>query len=208
MTSGIGWEEPPTFSPFEWSLGKLEGSPWSSLKGKPGTVFHYSNAGVAHLVLLFNHAAGKDLYPYLKERLFAPAGMEKISWQQLGGDGEIGPFSQGYSGVHTTAREHARFLYLALHRGRWGDRQVVPEKYYDFAWEPTKVKPDYGGLWWVFPHHPDAPRDLVQTAGFRQNHGFVVPSLDLVFVRVGDGLTYPKDFERELVKRVLAAVSK
>jgi hypothetical protein len=95
---------------------------------------------------------------------------------------------------------------LALHRGRWAGRQVVPQGYYDFAWKGTKVNPEYGGLWWVFPHQPDAPRDLVQTAGFRQNHGFVVPSLDLVFVRVGDGCQYPKEFERELVRRVLAAM--
>jgi CubicO group peptidase (beta-lactamase class C family) len=209
MTSGIGGEEPPTFAPFEWSLGKFEGSAWSRLKEDPGTGFHYSNAGVAHLALLFNHAAGKDLFPFLRERVFEPVGMDKVSWEPLGGNGEngeIGPLSQGFSGISTTAREHARFLYLALHRGKWAGKQVVPEGYYDFAWKGTKVNPEYGGLWWVFPHQPDAPRDLVQTAGFRQNHGFVVPSLDLVFVRVGDGFNYPKDFERDLVKRVLAAV--
>jgi len=208
MTSGIGWEEPPTFAPFEWALGKLDGSAWSTLKGKPGTVFNYSNAGIAHLVLIFNHAAGKDLYPFLKERVFGCIGMERVSWHQLGGAGEIGPFDQGFSGVLTTAREHARFLYLALHRGRWAGKQVVPAAHYDFTWQGTKVNPEYGGLWWVYPHHRHAPRDLVQTAGFRQNHGFIVPSLDLVFVRVGAGFRYPKDFEHELVKRVLAAVRK
>jgi hypothetical protein len=104
--------------------------------------------------------------------------------------------------------QHARFLYLALQRGRWGEKRVVPASYFDFAWKGTKVKPEYGGLWWVYPNHPDGPRDLVQTAGFRQNHGFVVPSLDLVFVRVGDGFQYPKDFERGLVRRVLAATIK
>jgi CubicO group peptidase (beta-lactamase class C family) len=134
--------------------------------------------------------------------------MENIRWHRLGGDGEIGPFSQGFSGVTTTARDHARFLYLALRHGRWAAKQLVPAKHYDFAWKGTTVKPDYGGLWWVFPHHPDGPKDLVQTAGFRHNHGFVVPSLDLVFVRVGDGFRYPRDFEQQLVKRILAAVVK
>jgi CubicO group peptidase (beta-lactamase class C family) len=208
MTSGIGGEEPYTFAPFEWALGKIDGSPWRKLKGKPGTIFHYSNAGIAHLVLLFQHAAGRDLFPFLKERVFDPIGMEKISWHQLGGGGQIGPFSEGFSGVNTTAREHARFLYLALHHGKWADAQLVPADHYDFAWRGTSVNPEYGGLWWVYPHHKDAPRDLVQTAGFRQNHGFVVPSLDLVFVRVGDGFHYPREFEQELVRRVLAAVQK
>ena len=39
----------------------------------------------------------------------------------------------------------------------------------------------------MHPRHKDAPKDLVQTAGARNNHGYVVPSLDLVFVRLGDG---------------------
>ena len=106
----------------------------------------------------------------------------------------------------TTAREHARFCYLSLHRGEWAGKQIVPAGYYDFAWAAIAEKPDYGAQWWVYPHHKDAPRDLVQCAGFRNNHGYVIPSLDLVFVRVGRGDKYPPDFESELVKRVLAAV--
>lgn len=208
MVSGIGGEPVPAEAPFETALGKTEKSPFAKLKGDPGTVFNYSNAGVAHLVLVFNRAAGKELYLFMKERVFDPVGMEKVTWQQLGGSGKIGPFSQGYSGVHTTAREHARFCHLALHKGTWAGKQVVPASYYDFAWAGTKVKPDYGAQWWVQPRHPDAPKDLVQTAGARNNHGYVVPSLDLVVVRVGDGLKYPKAFEQDLVKKVIAAVEK
>jgi CubicO group peptidase (beta-lactamase class C family) len=131
--------------------------------------------------------------------------MEKVTWTQIGG-GKLGPFSQGYSGVMTNPREHARFCYLALHKGTWNGKPIVPASYYDFAWQGTKVKPDYGAQWWVNPRHPDAPKDLVQTAGARNNHGYVVPSLDLVFVRVGDGQKYEKGFEQDLVKKVIAAV--
>ena len=56
MASGIGPEPVPMKLPFETSLGHVDGSPFAKLKGDPGTVFNYSNAGVAHLVLLFNHA--------------------------------------------------------------------------------------------------------------------------------------------------------
>ena len=48
----------------------------------------------------------------------------------------------------------------------------------------------------------------MQTAGAINNHGYVVPSLDLVFVRLGDGRKFPKGWEPELVKKVLSAVSK
>jgi CubicO group peptidase (beta-lactamase class C family) len=205
MTSGIGGEEPYPFATLEWSLGKFQGSPWSKLKGDPGTVFHYSNAGVTHLALIFRHVAGRALFPFMKERVFEPIGMEQVRWTSMG-DNNWGQVSQGFSGILTTAREHARFMYLAMHRGQWAGKQVVPDGYFDFAWQGTKVKADYGGLWWVYPHHPEAPKDLVQTAGFRQNHGFAVPSLDLIFVRFGLGFNYPKEFEGELVKKVLAAV--
>ena len=92
----------------------------------------------------------------------------------------------------TTPREHARFCYLALHKGEWAGKRLAPADYYDFAWKGQKIKPDYGGQWWVYPRHKDAPKDLVQTAGARNNHGYVVPSLDLVFVRLGDGKQVPE----------------
>ena len=206
MASGLGEENPPPRQPFEWALGHVEGSPMATLRNDPGTAFHYSNAGVAHLVLLFRHAQGTDLFPFLKERLFDPIGLAQVRWQRIGGDGSIGPLSQGYSGIYTTPREHARFCTLALHRGVWAGRRLVPEAYYDFAWKGTAVNPAYGAQWWVHPRVPDAPRDLVMTLGRDHNDGFVCPSLDLVFVRLGNGTTFPPDFERELVRRVLAAV--
>jgi CubicO group peptidase (beta-lactamase class C family) len=206
MASGLGSEPVPAKDPFEWSLGHVEGSPMAKLKGDPGTVFNYSNAGVAHLVLVFNRAAGRDLFPFLKERVFDRIGISRIRWKTIGGDGAIGAFNQGYSGIFTTAREHARFCQLALHKGEWAGQRIVPAEYYDFAWKGITIKPEYGAQWWVYPHHPDAPRDLVQTAGARKNHGFVVPSLDLVFVRLGDGEHYADDFEPGLVQKVLAAV--
>lgn len=207
MTSGTGPEPvPQDKKPFEFSLGHVEGSPFAKLKAEPAEMFNYSNAGVAHLVLVFPRAAGKDLFPFLKERLFEPIGMTQLRWQQIGGDGGIGPFSQGYSGIYTTPRQHARFCYLGLHKGEWAGKRLVPESYYDFAWKGTAAKADYGAQWWVSPHVPNAPRDLVMTLGRDHNDGFVCPSLDLIFVRLGNGNKFPKDFERDLVHKVLAAV--
>ena len=162
MASGLGTEAVPAKKPFEWALGHVEGSPFAKLKGDPGTVFNYSNAGVAHLVLVFQRAAGVDLYPFLKERLFDPIGMKQVRWDALGGDGAIGPFSQGYSGIHSTPREHARFCQLALHRGEWAGKRIVPASYYDFAWKSSPANPTYGAQWWVYPRWkegPDRPSD-------------------------------------------------
>lgn len=208
MLSGIGGGGPPAEAPFEWALGQLPGSPViAKLTGTPGTVFNYSDANICHLVLLFQRAAGRDLLPFLKERVFEPIGLRQATWLQIGGKGHLGPLSQGFSGLHTTAREHARFCYLALHRGNWAGKRIVLARHYDFAWKGTTVKPDYGALWWVYPHLREAPKDLVESIGYKNNLGIIVPSLDLVVVRLGDGAKYPPNFERELVKKILAAVS-
>ena len=86
-------------------------------------------------------------------------------------------------------------------------KRLAPADYYDFAWKGQDIKPEYGAQWWVFPRHKDAPRDMVQTAGAYNNHGYIVPSQDLVFVRLGNGRKFPKDFEDQLVAKVLAAVN-
>ncbi len=209
MTSGIGPENVPAKAPFEVALGVSEKSPFAKLKSDPGKAFHYSNAGVAHLVLVFHQAAGKDLSPFLKERLWTPIGVETVRWEQIGGKGDLGPLSQGFSGIFTTPREHARFCYLALHKGEWAGKRVVPSAHYEFAWTGTKAKSDYGAQWWLADHFKGAgaPKDFVATLGAFHNDGFVVPSLDLVVVRLGNSRKFPKDFERRLVEKVLAAVT-
>jgi CubicO group peptidase (beta-lactamase class C family) len=213
MASGLGEENPPVQDhPFEWSLGHVTGSPMIKLKHDPRDAFHYSNAGVAHLVLLFRKAAGEDLFPFLKRRLFEPIGLTLLRWNQIGGPesgrNAIGPLSQGYSGIFTNPRQHARFCYLALHRGEWAGKRIVPSVYYDFAWKGTAVKPDYGAQWWTQTRVPGAPNDLVMTLGRDNNDGFIVPSLDLVFVRLGDGREFPREFEKNLVLKVLSAMVK
>jgi CubicO group peptidase (beta-lactamase class C family) len=213
MTSGLDVQGPPIKNrPFEWSLGHVERSPMIKLLADPGTTFHYSNAGVSHLVLVFNHAVGDDLFPFLKRRLFDPIGMKNVTWRMIGGDGGIGPYNQGYAGIYTTLREHARFCYLAMHKGEWKLRRIVPAAYYDFAWTGTKAKTDYGAQWWIAVPEPGIPKDMVMTRGLNHNDGFIIPSLDLVFVRFGDGdrKTFPdaKNFQSQLVHKVLAAVVK
>ncbi|HVS37048.1 MAG TPA: serine hydrolase, partial [Gemmataceae bacterium] len=54
MASGLGEEGvPEDATAFDVALGHADKSPFAKLKSDPGKEFHYSNAGVAHLVLLF-----------------------------------------------------------------------------------------------------------------------------------------------------------
>ena len=204
MTAGFAAESPPKEAPFKWVFGRGSVSSMAQLAADPGAQFYYSNGGAAHLLPLFHRITGRDLFPFLNERMFGPIGLHNIRWLQIGGNGDLGPYSQGYSGVLTTAREHARFCHLALHRGQWDGHRIVPEEYYDFAWEPTDADPEYGGMWWIY----HVPERVVWTRGARKNNGYVVPDKDLIFVRVGDATSdhFPDDFGRHLAAKVIATI--
>jgi len=193
--------------PFEMALGHVEGSPWAQLTGEPGTMFNYSSPGVLHMILVFNHAAGMDLLPYIKERLCDPIGLENVGWGKTGGKGAIGPYCSP-GAFNCSARDHARFCYLAMHRGNWAGKQIVPAEYYEWAFTGTKENPAYGAQWWLAPRYKDVPADFVQTYGHLYNDGYLIPSLDLVFVRLGRGEVFPPSFQSGLVKLVLSAVQK
>jgi CubicO group peptidase (beta-lactamase class C family) len=194
--------------PFEMALGHVEGSPWATLRAEPGRMFNYSSPGVLHMILVFNHAAGQDLLPYIKPRLCDKIGMENVGWGTTGGrGGAIGPHNSP-GGFNCSARDHARFCYLAMHRGNWAGKQIVPASYYEWAFAGTEANPAYGAQWWLAPRYKNVPADLVQTYGHLYNDGYLIPSLDLVFVRLGRGETFPAGFQANLLQKVLAAVEK
>ena len=138
MTSGIPGERAgvvgiPTATnagPFEHALGRCAnryGRRVDTLYADPGTAWDYSDPAMAHLALAFAHITGREMADVMQERVFAPIGIENLSWDVQGGSGFLGPHTNAHTGIHVSARELARFGYLALHRGRWEGRQVVPE---------------------------------------------------------------------------------
>ena len=145
---------------------------------------------------------------FLQERVFQPTGMENLSWDVQGGSGFLGPHTNAHTGVHVSARELARFGYLALHRGKWGEAQVVPEWWLDLATQTSQAhNPNYGYTWWVNTagaNWPGLPRDAFALSGFRSNRCYVVPSLDLVVVRIGTGT--PTWDEQGLITGIVKAI--
>jgi CubicO group peptidase (beta-lactamase class C family) len=113
-----------------------------------------------------------------------------------------------------TARDFARLAYLWLHRGRWGDRQLVPQAWMDLATrryqrEDGTTPSPYGYTFWVMDGIEGVPGDLVMSRGHNLNHSFVIPSLDLVVVRQGnDNRRMDGDvpFADEVIRRIVAAV--
>jgi CubicO group peptidase (beta-lactamase class C family) len=219
MTSGIPGESrgvmglavAPRSGEYELALGKEPnrfGISAAKLTGEPGTVWDYSDAAFAHLSLFFAHAAGREIDDYMKERVFDPIGMEDVSWDRQGGSGHIGPHTNAHSGLHLSARDFARLGYLLAHDGRWRDMQIVPRSWIQTATQSSqKLNPSYGYTFWVNTDAvlwPTVPRDAFAFRGYGANRCYVVPSLDLVVVRVGDAP--PNWGEESLLPAVMAAV--
>jgi CubicO group peptidase (beta-lactamase class C family) len=192
----------PSVNAFEGALGyrPLRGREtpadlWAShLTADPGARWDYSDPAFAHLSLAFRHMAGRELAEFMQERVLGPIGIESLEWEQLGlDDGRIGAHTNPFSGVHIAARELARFGYLMLRQGLWQGQQIVAPWWLELCTKTSQPHNQrYGLTWWVNTQAtlwPAAPRDAFSALGYNTNLCAVIPSLDLVVVRVGSGPT-------------------
>lgn len=88
-------------------------------------------------------------------------------------------------GVWINSWDMARFGYLWLRSGRWGDKQIVPSDYVKAALTPSANGPDYGYLWWLNTQQknmPGLPVTAFAARGAGSNTIFVSPEHDLVIV--------------------------
>jgi CubicO group peptidase (beta-lactamase class C family) len=87
-----------------------------------------------------------------------------------------------------TARNWARIGLLHLWDGVWMGERLLPEGWVDFVSTPASAweEPVYGGLFWVNgTGRWNLPRDAFFASGAGGQHTFIVPSHDLVVVRMG-----------------------
>jgi len=202
MTSGIPGEAEglygvPTSTgqgSFEFALGHCPNryGKWTDkLVADPGSHWDYSDPAMVHLSLAFASVAGQDIGDFIQERIFEPIGIEQASWDVLGGSGFIGPHTNPHVGLHISARELARFGYLTMHGGVWAGEQLIPQWWMDLATQSSQnLNSDYGYTFWVNSagtHWPGLPKDMFALEGSKTNRCYVIPSLDLVVVRVGTG---------------------
>jgi CubicO group peptidase (beta-lactamase class C family) len=148
----------------------------------PGADWYYSSGDTQLFSAVIEAATGMEAGQYAQEKLFGPIGMEGASWMT----DEAG-HTMTFCCVYTTARNFARFGYLFLRDGRWNDEQVVPE---DWVEESTRASqwenPSYGYYWWLLDF-PDVPEDMYMAMGFQTKRTYIIPSLDIVAVRIGEG---------------------
>lgn len=160
------------------------------LEDPPGTSGRYRNCDpLLTMGLLRERACGGDIEAFLTwpyEQLL----------NQIGANGMIletdrhGHFLiSGHD--YGRARDWARLGQLHLQRGAWGSEQIIPEHYADFMRTPARhAWPKghaYGGFCYVNSDKimPTLPEDAFIMSGGGRQRVVMVPSLDLVIVRLG-----------------------
>ena len=79
----------------------------------------------------------------------------------------------------------ARLGLLVARRGRWGDRQILPEAWVRDMLSPSPTNASYGYLWWLnqgAARYPSAPASSVFARGAGSNIIWIDPEHDLVAV--------------------------
>jgi hypothetical protein len=121
---------------------------------EPGTSYKYNDTRVNLLALAALQVWRRPLPQVLRERLMDPIGASptwrwhgyKNSRVELDGQTMISVSGGGHwgGGMQLSALDQARFGYLTLNKGRWGDRQILSEKWLKMAQTPGKVNDAYG----------------------------------------------------------------
>ena len=156
------------------------------MENYPGAIWIYNNSACQVLSELILQTSGMQAADYAHYRLSSQIGMWNASWLTDRAGNTL-----TYQSVIASAREFAKFGYLYLRQGEWDGVQIVSSDWVLESTQPSQsLNPYYGYLWWLNTAGgmwPDAPADAYAALGFQEKRIFVVPSLDIVAVRLGDG---------------------
>lgn len=156
----------------------------------PGTHWEYSNAGTNIIATAIRNVL-HDPAAYLafpRHALFDPMGMSSAVLET----DAAGTFI-GSSYMYATARDWARFGMLYLRDGVWNGTRILPAGWVDYTRTPAPADATkrYGAHFWLeIPleyagSNPQLPVPAFHAAGHEGQFVTIVPSHDLVIVRLG-----------------------
>ncbi|MEZ4586745.1 MAG: serine hydrolase [Gemmatimonadales bacterium] len=164
---------------FEFSISR-------PLQFEPNTKGRYRNVDPLTLGYLIREAVrkrGEEYLTFPQRALFDKIGIRR---QMLETDPYGNFLLTGYD--YGTARNWARLGMLYLADGVWMGERILPAGFVDFVRAPAPAWPDsaYGGMVWLNRRGQwPLPRDAYAFRGAGGQETYVVPSRDLVIVRMG-----------------------
>ena len=113
----------------------------------------------------------------------------------------------GSSFMYATARDWAKFGQLYLQDGVWKNERLLPEGWVKYAaTETPHSNGDYAAHFWINHHDKTYPQDAFWADGFEGQSITIIPSKELVVVRLGCTPKSKNFDENRFIKEVVACV--
>lgn len=135
----------------------------------PGSFWEYNDVRVNVLAFALLQRFRRPLPEVAREAILDPIGASsEMSWNgyrnstvTIDGKEMLSVSGGGHwgGGMFVSADDLARFGLLFANRGRWGERQLLSERWVDLCTTPSAIEPRYGFLWWL-----NTGRDMVPSA--------------------------------------------
>jgi len=94
----------------------------------------------------------------------------------------------GSSYCYATPRDWAKFGQLYLNDGLWEGERILPAGWVEYTYTPAKASENgYGAFFWLNQdgEMADVPKNTYSCQGFQGQRVFILPSQNLVVVRMG-----------------------
>lgn len=174
----------------------------------PDTEFRYRNSDpltLGRIIRQIVEGRGEDYLTFPQRVLFDRIGIRNAVLET---DTHGNFIMTGYDFL--SAYDWARFGLLHLWDGEWLGERILPEGWVEFISTPTATDPNdgYGGLFWLNRGGalPDVPSGAFWPAGFMGQNTVVIPSLDMVVVRLGPSPGGSNRYLNRLVGGVIEAL--
>ncbi len=175
----------------------------SALTATPDTVWSYSS-GTSNILQeiirrQFTNHADYLAFPHL--RLFKKLGMNSAVLEPDASGTYIGS-----SFMYASARDWAKFGQLYLQDGVWNGERLLPEGWAKYSSTVTANSGgEYAAHFWVNKNDATFPQDAFMAEGFEGQNVTIIPSQELVLVRLG--MTYKTSFDDfDFVKKIVATM--
>ncbi len=221
MTSGLAWDETYALGTpitrmlyLEPDMGAYVASQKSARE--PGTYQQYSSGSTTLLCDILGDRLGDRLGDQQgaradlpRQEIFAPLGLSSAVWEP---DAVGTPVCSSY--LWATPRDWAAIGQFALDDGVWNGERLLPEGWMADSVTAIEVESEedgYGAGWWVNQRvdgtlvEPTLPADAYFAEGHDGQWIVVVPSADLVVVRLGFSPSVEDEGVVELAASVIEA---
>ena len=212
MNSGLKWEE---------DYGKISDvtemlyldrdmsikQSTKSLVGKPNESWYYASGTSNLLAGMLMKKKFKTQQEYLD--FWYTELIDKIGMHSMLIETDLAGNFVGSSYSWANTRDWAKLGLLYMNKGNWNGEQILDSTWVDYATTATNTSQgQYGAQIWLNTEgykYPDVPKDLFFFGGYQGQKVYMIPSKDLVVVRMGIDNTVKTDFNK-LLKEIVSTI--